>query len=450
MDSFFPILIGIACALGAILVGFSFSKDSKKHNKGSTKNRRAIIADAEKKLKQDPRNPAGLVPLAELYFQENAWDKAFPLYETIVEISTLHLQIDRASAALRSGICAIKLGKIGEALKSLAIAQKGDLKGFEVNFYLGQALYLSKQYDKAILFLKRALVLNPDIPEVYEFLGLSLHEMRLYRESLLYLKKALDLVPENRALLFAMAEALYNCGNVDRALKIFLHLRPDPKYGARASLFAGTIHMSQKQTERTIQDYEIGLKHVNASSDVLNQIRYNLAQAYLATSDIAKALTLLHGIQITAPGYKDTALLIGKYQEMNQNNTLKTYLLAGNSDFIALCRKMVSVFYSNAHVKILAVDAKPDVAEIQAEIETPKWEDTVVFRFYRNTGDTGEFLLRDFYGRIQDLKAGKGICITAGTYTTDAKKFVEGRPIDLVNKNSLLKVFDKASRTKSL
>ena len=117
--------------------------------------------------------------------------------------------------------------------------------------------------------------------------------------------------------------------------------------------------------------------------------------------------------------------------------------MATNSDFVTLCRKIVSVFYSKARVKILAVDAKPDVAEVQAEIDTTKWEDLVVFRFYRNTGATGELYIRDFHGRIRDLKAGRGICITAGTYSDDARKYIEGRPIDLVDKSSLLKVFKK-------
>ena len=89
------------------------------------------------------------------------------------------------------------------------------------------------------------------------------------------------------------------------------------------------------------------------------------------------------------------------------------------------------------------MDAKPDVAEIQTEIDTIKWEDSVVFRFYRNTGSTGELFIRDFHGRIRDLKAGRGICVTAGTYSEDAKKYVEGRPIDLVDKAQLLKIFNK-------
>ena len=117
--------------------------------------------------------------------------------------------------------------------------------------------------------------------------------------------------------------------------------------------------------------------------------------------------------------------------------------MSPQSDFIALCRKIVSVFYARATVKIISIDAKPDITEIQTEIETAKWEDSVVFRFYRNTRSTGELYIRDFHGRIRDLKAGRGICITAGTYSEEAKKYIEGRPIDLVDKNQLLKIFAK-------
>ena len=46
----------------------------------------------------------------------------------------------------------------------------------------------------------------------------------------------------------------------------------------------------------------------------------------------------------------------------------------------------------------------------------------------------GELMVRDFHARVKDLKAGKGLCISGGGYSDEAKKFVEARLIDLIEK----------------
>ena len=114
--------------------------------------------------------------------------------------------------------------------------------------------------------------------------------------------------------------------------------------------------------------------------------------------------------------------------------------MAGQSEFVGLCRKIVSRFFPNAKVKILDISVLATYTDIIAEIDTPKWADLVIFRFFRSQGSVGELVLRDFHGRIKEMKAGKGVCMTAGTFTEEARRFTEGRPMDLFDKNRLNKV----------
>ena len=44
---------------------------------------------------------------------------------------------------------------------------------------------------------------------------------------------------------------------------------------------------------------------------------------------------------------------------------------------------------------------------------------------------------------MRDIKCDKGICISAGIFTEEAKKYVEGRPIDLIEKAKLVSVLKK-------
>lgn len=448
---FLPILIAVIVVVGFIALLMVFSGSKGKSGRGSKqKSRQVIIKDATRKLSQNPHNPDGLIPLANLYFQEQLWEKAYPLYETMLNIAVAHSEINLGQASLRQGICALKIGKNEEAFKGLLQARKINPDSFETNFYLGQAFINNKEVDKAIPLLRKALTINKEVPEIYKYLGIALYQNHNFKESLPYLKRALDITPDDKELLFSMADAMKEGGSGDRAIKVFMHLRPDPEFGARACLAAGMIHQNAKQHDKAVQDFEIGLKHINAPIEVITQIRYRLAHAYLETSDISHALICLRDIQSTVPNYKDVPALIARYQELNQNSNLHTYLISNNSDFIALCRKIVSVYFGKAYVKVLDINAMSDCTEVQTEIETAKWEDSVLFRFYRTTGAIGELFIRDFHARIKDLKSGRGICFTAGTFTEEARKYIEGRPIDLTDKAGLIKILNRIDSKPSL
>ena len=76
-------------------------------------------------------------------------------------------------------------------------------------------------------------------------------------------------------------------------------------------------------------------------------------------------------------------------------------------------------------------------------VDSNKWEDTEIFRFYRTTGSIGELYVRDFQAKVNESKADRGICFTAGTFSEEAKKYAEGRPIDLILKEGLIKLLKK-------
>jgi hypothetical protein len=143
-------------------------------------------------------------------------------------------------------------------------------------------------------------------------------------------------------------------------------------------------------------------------------------------------------VQEMHENYKDTVDLIAKYQEMNANKNLQIYIMAPQADFAALCRKIVLTYFPKAKVKITKTQLTGnDWADLVADVDTPKWSDTVMFRFVRTQGAIGELVLRDFHSHIKDSKASKGICIAAGSFSEEAKRFTESRLIDLIGKERL-------------
>jgi tetratricopeptide (TPR) repeat protein len=435
------VIIGFAALLMVVATRKGGSR--KKHQKS----RASIIREATRKLSQDPHNTSALIPLADLYFSEHLWDKAFPLYDTLLNIAAAHPEIKKGKAALRQGICAVNLDKNEEAFAGLLEAKKMDPDDFEVSYYLGLACYKTGKYENAVPHFKKAMAIKPDATQILAPLGISLYSCHHFKESLKYLRSALDVDPENKEVLFDLADAMQEAGYNEKALKVFMHLRPDPEFGARSCLSAGIMHVRMNAPQKAINDFEIGLKLPDTPQDIQIELHYRAAAAYASVNNIAKGLEHLRAIQVVVPNYKDVVPLIQRYQELNRNKNLQIYLVSATSDFVSLCRRIVSVFYTGSFVKIQDISVAQGSIEILCDVESAKWEDTEIFRFYRTTGAIGELYVRDFHSKIRDSKCDRGICITAGSFTDEAKKYTEGRPIDLIEKKRLIEILRKVDIT---
>lgn len=438
-------LLSVAIAVISILffssiLIFFTSRKSSSHSGPRTRNRASIIRDCTKKLSHNPQNIQALIPLADLYYSEHLWDKALPLYETLAGLSARHTEIDIGDTSLKQGVCLVKLHKPQEAAPLLLTALKVNPDSYEANFYLGQALYNAGDYEKAIPLMKKALSINPETQGIFQPIGMACYKGHHFKESVQYLRRALDENPEDKESLFAMADAMQECGFNDKALKIFSHLRPDPKFGAQSSLYAGIIHGKMQQLDKAALDFEIGLRLQDIPQEIFLELNYRLAACYFRINKISAGLDCLNKIQTVVPAYKDVSQLIARYKELNQNSNLQIYLTSGTSDFVALCRNLVKVFHSKSFVKIVDVAVITDTIEILCEVENAKWEDKEIFRFYRNSGSIGELFIRDFHAKIKDTKCDKGYCITSGTFSEEAHKYIDGRPIDLIEKPTLMKM----------
>lgn len=448
----FTVLITIIVAAVLVIVIMSIRSIISKKNdvknvsqKIQKKGKSAILKDAEKKLSKDPHNIPALEMIGDLYYQEKNWEKIWAVYKTLYDLSSAHVEVDVNKCTLRMGIAAFNLNKLEDAEKILLSTLKKNPENFDCNYYLGKTFYQVGIFDKAVYCLKKAKAIQPENLDVTELLGLTFFKSQKYRESLPFLKRILDEKPDNKELLYDMAIAMSECGMGDKALKIFVHLRPDPQYGPQSCLEAGKMHEKIKEYDKAVKDYEIALKLSNVPEQLLLQIKYRLANTCIAMNDMSKGLEVLKQIQMQRTGYKDVDSLVARYSELNQNKNLQTYLMSGTSDFIALCRKFISIFYKGAFVKVEDVQVASESVEVICAIESPAWDAKQIFRFYRTQNVIGDIYIREFHGKIRDTKCDKGICVTMGSFSESAHKFIDGRPIDLIEKEELVKILKKVN-----
>lgn len=437
----------VALLLVSLIVGVKNikRKEDKKDvaQKIQKKGKSAVLKEAERKLAHDPHNVQALEMVGNIYYGEKDWEKVWNIYKTLYDISAAHPEIDIAKTALKMGIAAYNMEKNEDAISSLMLSIKKVPDDFDCNMYLGRALMKANTFDKAIFCFKKARIMQPENNEVNELLGKALFKSQKYRDCLPFLKKVLDENPGNKEILFDMAIAMTECGMGDKALKVFMHLRPDPNFGAQSCLEAGKMHERVKDYASAVKDYEIALRLPSVPEQIILQIKYRLANTYIAMNDISKGLTYLRQIQATKPQYKDVDALVARYSELNQNKNLQTYLMSGTSDFVALCRKFISTYYKDSFVKVEDVQVASESVEIVCEVETPKWEAKQMFRFYRTQNIIGDINVREFHGKLRDTKCDNGVCITMGSFSESAHKFIDGRPIDLIEKDDLVKILKR-------
>ncbi len=438
------IIPGIVVVVFTFLIFVLSRRKNKTDNDKNKKNyrkkdKKTQLKEANRRLAQNPKDAEALYIVAENHLEEEHYEKAMRSFEILIDLCAADKELDEFLFTLKHAIAALHAGHLKEAYKSFKLARTMKDDVFEVNYNLGYLEYKARNFERAQARLQQAMDLQPEHFQTLKYLGLTRIKLKKHREAATTLRKALDLKPDDKETLYAIGQAYHNLGKNEQALQVFSHLRADPAIGPTAALFAGSINMKSHKYEEAILDFTIGLRHDKIKAETKLELMYRLALAYIALKQIGEAIVLLEDIQKTRPSYRDVPGLIQHYSELHRNENLQTFLIASTSDFVALCRKLTLTFFQKAKMKILDISMhKSEYADILAEVSTNKWEDTVLFRFVRTTNQIGELLLRDLYAKVKELKAGRGVCVSAGDFSDEAELFVEARLIDLVGKDQLL------------
>jgi tetratricopeptide (TPR) repeat protein len=400
------------------------------------------MKDATRKLEKDPDNIPALTQLSEIFYTNEVYDKALQYYKSLVRIAPIHPEVDEGKVALRAGICLCKAQEWADALKYLLQSSLKDNSNFDVNYNLGLVYSNMKDYAKAVPCLKKALIINPASTQANMLVARCFYEQRHYKEALPYLKVVIAAEPSNKEAMFDYADVMAEEGHGEKSIKIFSHLRPDPVYGAKSCIRSGVFHYNQGDKKAAIEDFTIGLKLPNVPQADTLELKYRLALCYFDTNRYKEGLALLAEIKQVNPQYKDIMQLIGRYSELSQNSNLQIYLAGSVSDFIALCRRIATSWERGLNANFMDAHAEANYTDVTVEVAGRGGDDselkkTWLFRFFRTTGATGEIYVREFHETIQDRKINKGICVTAGAFSEGARKYAEGRPVDLIERDKL-------------
>ena len=399
------------------------------------------VRAASRALAQNPRDPDALSVLGDVYFAEQNWDKAAGVYSKLLDVVASNPGLDEFTILLRHGLASMQLERFQDAYRSLMLAWKQHKNVFELNYNLGRLEVLRKRYERAEALLTEARRNRPEHIPTMRYLGQALFRVKRFNEAVGLLRRVVESEPDDAESLFFLGQAHYELGQQEHAGRLFRQLRTDSTYGPRSSLISGSIHLKNRLYDEAELDFQIGLEHDDVPPEVMLELKYRLAATCIRKQNVEKALEVLGQITQVNPAYKDVSQQIERARELAGNRNLQVYLMAPASEFVSLCRKIVSRYIAGSRSKIMDISvSRSESADVLAELHTPRWEDTVLFRFMRTSGQVGELVLRDLHTRMKDLHAGRGFCFSAGTYSEGAEAYVEARFVDLVDKEALLRL----------
>ena len=437
----------IALIGGVFLFRFLFKREISLDS-GTAKNavgsdQKPIIADLNRRLSSNPRDVTSLMALGQIYFDLKDYSKALTYYKVLSSLLLEgDIKVSPFTVYLNYGICCAELHMYDDAHELLVMAQSIDSTSFEVNYYLGVCEYYKRQYESAFKHLKIATLAKPDNMQSLKYLGFIFFQAQNYKNSLMCLNRVQQSEEKTAESSYYFGYALLKIGKREDAYTILSGLINDPDWGGVALKECSDISFKSGQYDQAIN---LGLEALNKKSMNMSdkdkaEVHYVLGNSYSQLRDTANALQHYRLVKSLSNSYSDINDKIDHLQEMFYNRNLQTFLNSSWPDFEKQSMSLISLIFPNAKVSShqRMNSSVGETVDILAEIETRQWQDVVLVRYIRDKNQVGEIFIRDLAARLKEYKAGRGVCITAGSFSPAAKMFVEARLIDLVDKNKLI------------
>jgi TolB-like protein/Flp pilus assembly protein TadD len=145
------------------------------------------------------------------------------------------------------------MGRLNEALEKMRRAQELDPLSPDMNTSLASILYFGRQYDEAIRYCQRALVLEPNFVEALLWLGLSYEEQGMFEKSIAQFLAAKDANDDSTEPSELLGYVFATTGQRDEARKILAELHSAAKQNKVHPYNVALIHSALGETEQAFE-----------------------------------------------------------------------------------------------------------------------------------------------------------------------------------------------------
>jgi tetratricopeptide (TPR) repeat protein len=399
-------------------------------------------------LRKEPFDTAKRMQAVHLFMDIGNYTEAVVQLNSLLSIGRDKGGVDEKEVNGLIARCHMEQGNIDDAYEAYTIQRRLDPNDPEPYIALGRIEMQRQNPDDALKYYKKALTLQSENPTILKEIGIIFNELKRYADALKVLDFALKQSPLDPEIHFYLAEAYNRLESHQSALKHYLKARTDPRFSADSLLRAGKILNAYKKYPEALKSLHLALKTEGLQKEQTLEIRYEIAEVYLAQGDMGQALNRWERIITQSPDYRDVREKIDKYKGLKYSSLLKAYMMSTQSDFIKLCRRIALKFAG--HVVIIRINNERDASvEILAQGVYRHRNITMLCKFFRGTALVGQLAVREFYEKLRETKATLGICFTSTEFTEEAEAFVEGRALELYSGSRFLSILNRLELEKA-
>jgi len=382
--------------------------------------------------------------LGECYRAEKRPDLAVVEYKYIANTGRFTNIATEKKVRQRLAETYLTLGMVDESQKEFILLSKIEPNNYE-NYYQIAQLFEERNYtDSALTNYKKVIALNPHHAKAYMRIGIIMYKKQLFPDAKKAFMISLKHDPQNYACYYYLGLISKFTGDSGTALVQFEKAQRDPELKQRALLERGSIFAAKGDLIRATQELERAVKMGDEDLPAILAIRYLLARCYETNKDLLKAVEQWEQIYAKNPKYRDVPEKLAMYSELRADDRLKDFLTAPQSKFQQYCANLVETM----GLAIQDVFLKnQDLVEVSALESQSRWRNAKkspsIIKIFRSADPIGYDIIRGLYDQMRKMNAMRSICITASRFTKSAIEFAQIRPIDLIDKEELIKLLHK-------
>jgi tetratricopeptide (TPR) repeat protein len=406
-----------------------------------------VIKAAKKIIDKDPKSAEAHYYLGMAYHKEDRDQLALIEFKAAGLIGISGKDIPELEFRQTLAQLFVKFNQGEEALKEYLLLIKLMPSHSDYYYWAGKLFTERNRTDMSEKYLYKAAELAPRDGKIHYELGVMLYKEKKTAEAKAALNVAIKFQSENTGQIH------FYLGKIKKDAKDFVGAAADFEKAARDSQFRikalverGGCFMSLNAIDKAIPDLERAISSItNESDNDALYARYFLGMCYEKNRDLDKALVQWNKIYAQKKNFRDVGEKLSQYQELNNDDNIKDYLICTPAEFLELCK---AVTVQAMELQAQSIKSNKEGCEIIAiEGESAKWLNTRkmprLIRFSRSPNPVDE---QDVRSILDDAKAAnitRAVIVTGAEFTRAAVAYASSRPVELFNKEKLQDMLDR-------
>ena len=407
----------------------------------------SAIKNAKAIIQKDPQNYLAHYYLGKAYLKDKKSELALMELKYVDQHAVFDANLSELEFRQEIAPLYTKFNQPDEALKQYLLLTKLNPRDAE-NFYNVARIYETKgKSDAALGFYDKTIKLNKRHVKAHAAMGLLLFRAKQFQEAKKEIDLAISLSPETFSSYYYLGKILKENKDFPGAVKAFEKAQRDSEFRQKALIECGTCYMAGNSIDNAINCFERAISSVKDSEKQETlYARYFLASCYEKTRKIEKAIEQWELIYAKNHSFRDVAAKLSEYKDLQANDSLKEYLTSSEENFVQICKNACiagiklepqQITMQKWGCQILATEAKDaDWRSIRKQ--------AFLIKFFRETDPLEDFIVRKTLDEIKSQNCSKAFICSSSGFTRSAIAAAENRPCELVNKESLEKLLDKA------